>query len=150
MPDIDEQIRRAMQEGQFEDLPGRGRPLQLDEDPFEDPDWRLAHHMLRSAGYSLPWIETRREIEADLATHCLEIQRAWERHQSAAVSPDLTRRRWDQAQVNFREAIAELNKRILSYNLEAPSMQLQLQPINPAREIERAMQTGSGYKNGLK
>jgi DnaJ homolog subfamily C member 28 len=144
MPDTDEQIRRAIQEGQFEDLPGRGRPLQLDEDPFEDPDWRLAHHMLRSAGYSLPWIETRREIEADLDAHRLEIQRAWERHQSAAVDSDLTRQRWDQAQVNFREVIAELNKRILSYNLEAPSMQLQLQPINPAREIKRAMQADGG------
>jgi DnaJ homolog subfamily C member 28 len=144
MPNTDEQIRRAMQEGQFEDLPGQGRPLQLDEDPFEDPDWRLAHHMLRSAGYSLPWIETRREIEADLAAHRLEIQRAWERHQSAAVDTDLTHQRWDQAQVNFREAIAELNKRILSYNLEAPSMQLQLKPINPAREIERTIQIDRG------
>jgi DnaJ homolog subfamily C member 28 len=144
MPDTDEQIRRAMQEGQFEDLPGRGRPLQLDEDPFEDPDWRLAHHMLRSAGYSLPWIETHREIKADLAAQRLEIQRAWECHHSAAVDPHLTRQRWDQAQVNFREAIAELNKRILSYNLEAPSMQLQLQPINPAREIERVMQADGG------
>jgi DnaJ homolog subfamily C member 28 len=144
MPNTDEQIRRAMQEGQFEELPGRGRPLQLDEDPFEDPDWRLAHHMLRSAGYSLPWIETRREIEADLAAHRLEIQRAWERLQSAAVDSDLTSQRWDQAQVNFREAIAELNKRILSYNLEAPSMQLQLQPTNPDREIKRAMQADGG------
>jgi DnaJ homolog subfamily C member 28 len=144
MPNTDEQIRRAMQEGQFEDLPGRGRPLQLDEDPFEDPDWRLAHHMLRSAGYSLPWIETRREIEADLAAHRLEIQRAWERHQSEAKDPHLTRQRWDQAQAGFREAMAELNKRILSYNLEAPSMQLQLLPINPDREIERAMLADGG------
>jgi DnaJ homolog subfamily C member 28 len=144
MPDTDEQIRRAMQEGQFEDLPGRGRPLQWDEDAFEDPDWRLAHHMLRSAGYSLPWIETRREIEADLATHRLEIQRAWERHQSSAVGPHLTRQGWNQAQASFREAIAELNKRILSYNLEAPSMQLQLKPINPDREIERAMLADGG------
>ena len=144
MPNTDEQIRRAMQEGQFEELPGRGRPLQLDDEPFEDPDWRLAHHMLRSAGYSLPWIETRREIEADLATVCLDLKKAWERHQSVARGPDLTRQRWNQAQVNFREAIADLNKRILSYNLEAPSMQLQLNPINPEREIERAMLADGG------
>jgi DnaJ homolog subfamily C member 28 len=144
MPNTDEQIRRAMQEGQFKDLPGRGRPLQLDEDPFEDPDWRLAHHVLRSAGYSLPWIETRREIEADLAAARLDLKKAWERHQAAAKDLDLTRRRWDQAQASFREAIAELNKRILSYNLEAPSMQLQLQPIKPVREIERAIQADGG------
>jgi DnaJ homolog subfamily C member 28 len=144
MPNTDEQIRRAMQEGQFEDLPGRGRPLQLDEDPFEDPDWRLAHHMLRSAGYSLPWIETRREIEADLTAARLDLKKSWERHQAAAKDLDLTRQRWDQAQASFRDAIAELNKRIFSYNLEAPSMQLQLQPINPAREIERAIQADGG------
>jgi DnaJ homolog subfamily C member 28 len=144
MPDTDEQIRQAMQEGQFEGLPGQGRPLQLDEDPFEHPDWRLAHHMLRSAGYSLPWIETRREIKADLAAARLDLKKAWERHQSEAKDPHLTRQRWDQAQVSFRAAIADLNKRILSYNLQAPSMQFQLQPIYPVREIERTIQADGG------
>lgn len=140
MPDIDEQIRRAMEEGQFEDLPGKGRPLNLDEDPFEDPDWRLAHHMLRNAGYSLPWIEKRHEIEEGLADARLTLAQAWERCQNSGSDPVLARARWDKAQAEFRSAAEELNKRIFSYNLEAPSMQLQLMPIDAEREIERLIQ----------
>ena len=32
---IDRQIREAMERGEFDDLPGAGRPLHLDD----DPDW---------------------------------------------------------------------------------------------------------------
>ena len=54
---IEEIIRQAMQEGKFDDLPGKGKPLNLDQNPHQDPDWRVAHHLLKSAGFSLPWIE---------------------------------------------------------------------------------------------
>lgn len=63
---IDEIIRQAMEEGKFDDLPGKGKPLNLDQDPHEDPDWRVAHHMLKSAGFSLPWIERLKEIQVEI------------------------------------------------------------------------------------
>ena len=47
----DEAIRKAMEEGKFDNLPGKGKPLKLDEDPFEDPEWRLANKMLKEGGY---------------------------------------------------------------------------------------------------
>ncbi len=31
MSDIDDPIKKAMQDGQFDDLPGKGKPLNLDE-----------------------------------------------------------------------------------------------------------------------
>ena len=62
---LDEQIRRAMKDGTFDDLPGKGKPLSLEGNPHEDPAWRLAYRMLRSGGHTLPWIEKREEIEAD-------------------------------------------------------------------------------------
>ena len=60
---LDEQIRQAMQDGAFDDLPGKGKPLDLSENPHEDPGWRMAYRMLRANGFSLPWIETRKAIE---------------------------------------------------------------------------------------
>jgi hypothetical protein len=66
MRSIDEQIRQAMEEGKFDDLPGKGRPLRLDENPFEDPEWRMAYQVLHNSGYSLPWLESRRELLKDL------------------------------------------------------------------------------------
>ncbi|UCF26898.1 MAG: DUF1992 domain-containing protein, partial [Chloroflexota bacterium] len=63
---IEEIIRRAIEEGEFDDLPGKGKPLQLDQNPHQDPEWRAAHNMLKSGGFSLPWIESLGEIEVQM------------------------------------------------------------------------------------
>jgi len=59
VPNAEEQIRRAIEEGKFDNLPGKGKPLNLEQNPFEDPEWRLANHVLITSGFSLPWIEKR-------------------------------------------------------------------------------------------
>ncbi len=46
MPNIEDLIQRAIQEGKFSDLPGKGKPLRLDDNPHADPDWQLAYHLL--------------------------------------------------------------------------------------------------------
>jgi DnaJ family protein C protein 28 len=78
MSKAEEQIRRAMEEGQFDNLPGKGKPLNLDENPYEDPEWRMAHHILHNSGFSLPWIETRREIETNLEAARTSIKTTWD------------------------------------------------------------------------
>ena len=74
---IDEQIRKAIADGEFDNLPGKGKPLDLQENPYEDPAWRMAFRMLRSSGYSLPWIETRQAIERDFENACEALARTW-------------------------------------------------------------------------
>ncbi len=139
MPNIEELIRKAFEEGKFENLPGNGRPLQLDDNPFEDPDWRLANHVLRNAGFTLPWLETRREIEAALVSARNDLKRAWNWQKDARAS-DLDSRaidhQWQQSVDKFREQIADINQRITSYNLETPSTYFQLSKIRVERELQ--------------
>jgi hypothetical protein len=59
---VDAQIREAQERGDFENLPGRGKPLDLSS--WGDGDWALAHHILKQAGETLPWISVARDIEA--------------------------------------------------------------------------------------
>ena len=67
-----------MADGKFDNLPGKGKPLHLDEtNPHADPEWELAYRMLKESGYSLPWIETIREIEKDIEAARRDLQRAW-------------------------------------------------------------------------
>lgn len=54
-------IREAQEEGRFDDLPGRGRRLRL-EDDRPAGEMAVAHHVLRNAGVAPPWIETDKEI----------------------------------------------------------------------------------------
>ena len=43
-------IREAMEDGVFEHLDGAGQPLDLTENPYEDPSLRMAHKVLKNKG----------------------------------------------------------------------------------------------------
>lgn len=58
---VDKQIREAEERGDFDNLPGRGRPLRVES---WDDEWGLAFHVLKQAGETLPWIALGRDIEA--------------------------------------------------------------------------------------
>ena len=138
MSDIDDPIKKAMQDGQFDDLPGKGKPLNLDENPFADPEWELAHHVLKSSGFTLPWIETRQQIEKELAEARADLKRAWEWRQSTAaqiIPPAQVELQWQQRLSVFHEKVISLNQRIRDYNLEAPSERFHLLILNADKEI---------------
>lgn len=140
MRDIEEHIRKAMQEGKFENLPGHGKPMRLDQNPYEDPEMRLAYKALRDAGYSLPWIETRREIDSQLETARAELRRSWEWQrspQAAQLAYSVVQAEWQRAQDRFRERIEEINRLIKSYNLEAPSPNFHYYFVNLEKEIKK-------------
>lgn len=58
----EQRIVEALGRGDFEDLPGAGQPLSLEEDPLIPDDQRLAHRILKNAGFTPPEVSTRREI----------------------------------------------------------------------------------------
>jgi hypothetical protein len=96
----DRKIREAMEEGAFEHLEGKGRPLDLQENPYLDPALRMAHRLLRNNGFAPAWIEEGKDLDA-------EIRRLRE-----------CRDQWGPEE--FRRRAAELNRRILAYNLKVP------------------------------
>jgi len=57
----EEKIREAMRAGAFDDLPGAGRPLVLDDDTLIPEDLRIAYRILKNAGCLPPEIEARKE-----------------------------------------------------------------------------------------
>jgi hypothetical protein len=58
---VERLIREAQEAGRFDDLPGHGRPLAL-EDERHAGDLALAHHLLHNAGVAPPWIEADKEV----------------------------------------------------------------------------------------
>jgi DnaJ family protein C protein 28 len=137
---VEEQIRRAMQEGKFDNLPGKGKPLPVDENPYEDPEWRMAYHVLRSSGYSLPWIELRNEIEAEEKAAASDLSRTWNWRLQALHSglpPGPIETEWLRAVSRFKERIEGVNRKIFAYNLQVPSPRFALLKRDPDKEIER-------------
>jgi hypothetical protein len=60
----EKKIAEAMARGEFDDLPGQGRPLDLDADPLVPEDIRVAYRILKNAGYVPPEVEALRSISA--------------------------------------------------------------------------------------
>lgn len=58
----DERIKKAQSEGQFDDLPGAGRPLDMEDDSLVPPDLRMAYKILRNAGFVPPEVSDRKEL----------------------------------------------------------------------------------------
>lgn len=48
---IEERIRRAELRGDFENLPGTGKPLDFDDDLFVPVEMRAANRVLKNSGY---------------------------------------------------------------------------------------------------
>jgi DnaJ homologue, subfamily C, member 28, conserved domain len=59
---VEEKIRQALQNGAFENLPGAGKPLRLDDDSMVPPDLRMAYKLLKDAHCLPPELELHKEI----------------------------------------------------------------------------------------
>jgi hypothetical protein len=58
----EERIRRAMEEGLFNNLEYKGKPIELKEDPFVPEDLRVVYRILKNAGFLPKEVELRKEI----------------------------------------------------------------------------------------
>jgi hypothetical protein len=113
-------IREAIEAGQFDNLPSKGKPIELDIDP--DPSLWMAHHLLRVNGFAPAWIEESKDIDAAVSRFRSDLRNARRRHMAID---------------EFRSRAAELNRRILTYNLKSPSLQVHKLPLDIETELQR-------------
>ncbi len=59
----EERIRQAIQRGEFDDLPGSGKPLVLEDDGHIPDDLRMAYKVLKNADCLPPELELKKEIK---------------------------------------------------------------------------------------
>ena len=72
---VEERIRRAQEEGAFDNLPGEGQPLALDDDRLIPEELRMVCRILKNSGYVPPELEDLRQLrqlEAIVASDALE------------------------------------------------------------------------------
>lgn len=127
---VESGLQTAVNTGAFDNLPGKGKPLRLDSNPFTK-DSALATELLRESGFSLPFIEEKREILAAVSKHENQLLRIWEQYDGSEAA----RQKWALAKQTFAQEMEKLNKKILTYNLKAPSVQLHLRHIKVTERI---------------
>ena len=127
---IDDHIRQAQEKGAFDNLPGQGKPIYLDNNPYAGGQ-ELSLDILQQAGFLPNWLEERQAIEADTERAINKISRAW-----ARVSGDYRRDPlWQKAEKKFRQESLRLNQAIRTYNLKAPAGMPHLIELNVEREL---------------
>jgi len=65
-------ILDAMENGEFDHMEGKGKPLKLEDDSKIPPDLRMGYKILKNSGHLPPELEQEREIRnaKDLLAHC--------------------------------------------------------------------------------
>ncbi len=133
---VERKIREAIARGEFEDLPGKGKPVHIEEYPFTPPEWRLAFKILADAGFVPDWIALDREIRERMERwRSLAAQFARERDEGLA-SPWASERRearilWERRRTWLLKEAEEINERIELFNLKVPIKWLQRRKFCP-------------------
>ncbi len=78
---IEQQIREAMAQGKFDNLPGKGQPLRIDTGEGIPAELRMGYTVLKNAGYLPVEAEWLKEIE-DLRERA---QRCTNEHERSAL-----------------------------------------------------------------
>ncbi len=89
----EQRIRKAYEEGEFNELPGFGKPMDLNDDAGIPEELKMAHRIMKNAGYSTE--------EAGLKQEMMRIE-------------DLIRTCEDD--VEAKSLHRELNEKVLKYN----------------------------------
>jgi DnaJ family protein C protein 28 len=151
---IDQQIREAEEQGKFDDLPGKGQPLDLSPNPYAQ-DREMAFKVLKNAGYAPEWIEQDKAIRGRLERARTTLTRNWEwrvaRLGELAGRSDswseAERRRvkasWQRAIGAFGEETEAINSEIADLNLKVPSARFQRLKVDAANEIARLEDQGT-------
>ena len=126
---IEQQIQRAMAAGQFDNLQGAGKPLNLFDDEDVPEFDRMAFRVLRSNGLAPQWIESYKDVQDDLAR--LARFRALVGERWATLPPADHSRLRDE----FAARVAAANSRILTYNLQAPASHIHLPLLILAEQL---------------
>jgi len=127
---VESQIQKAMQRGDFDNLEGAGKPINLEENPFEPPEMRMMFKILKDNDFAPYWIELGKEIDADMGKFWDEVEHfkrytgifCRDKHNRLAIE------RFEKKKAHFyfeqRLVLEKVNKKILNYNLHCPTFTL--------------------------
>lgn len=123
---VGEMIAKAVERGEFDNLEGTGKPLNLEDNTYELSELHMAYKILKDNGFAPYWIELGKEIDALRDKFYKEID-YFKRY--ARIFFDEKRsggaiRRFELKKNDFytqsREHLAEISKKIFDYNLYCP------------------------------
>jgi Domain of unknown function (DUF1992) len=123
---VERQIREALDQGAFDDLPFQGQPLPREDDAYAG-EWAMAFRVLRNAGATPPWIAADKDARALLDRRDAILARA-------PTAAPFARQR-DRAELE--RLVVQINAAIARLNAEAPTDRQHRRPLDADTELAR-------------
>lgn len=124
---VERQLREAMDDGRFDDLPYQGERLPVEDDAYAG-DRAMAFHVLRNANLAPAWIEADKEARELLAGRDAILARAAARTMRSAIAARRDR-------TELEALVIEINATIARLNAEAPTDRQHRRPLSLADEL---------------
>jgi DnaJ family protein C protein 28 len=148
---VENQIQKARERGDFDNLEGTGKPLDLSENPYEPPELRMVMRILKNSDFTPYWIQLGKDIDADSAKLWQEVEYfkkyslvtlVNQKHTTATV--DRLAKEKAQFYVEKRQQFEKMKKKILDYNLHCPTFRLGRANIEVDDEMSKVIATIEG------
>jgi DnaJ family protein C protein 28 len=127
---VDQQIREAMERGDFDNLRGKGKPQEL-ANHHGDPAQEMAHKIVKDAGFVPYWMELEKEIVREEKEAREAVLRSWRWCEAARgdaiEDPQWVAAEWRKAREAFAQKLTALNTKIINLNLQLPEPMLRKQ-----------------------
>lgn len=139
---VDQLIEEAQERGDFDDLAGTGKPLNLDENHFAG-DMQLAYKMLKDNDFTLPWIADRNDLLDEITKLRAKIKHQWALFGPQVVAMarggqmPMAKRRWTALTAQWQVSIEMLNRRIQDVNFSIPVRRLEIVKLGIEAELTR-------------
>ncbi|XP_070799646.1 dnaJ homolog subfamily C member 28 [Pituophis catenifer annectens] len=133
---VEDLIQESMAKGDFDNLTGKGKPLQKFSDcPHIDPMTHNLNRILIDNGYQPEWILIQKEIRETIEK--LRKTIITSRNKLGDPMTIQKEKQWKEVCEEFRGKIKILNKRINDFNLVVPILSRQMVHFNADKEIAR-------------
>ncbi len=129
-------IKEAIDAGEFDNLPGKGKPLNLDENPMET----IMERILKRSGALPEWAELAREIQKDVDALAPSKERGLRAIRLARNEPSRVHAA-ERLRNDYKERMSTVNKMILKYTYTCPaSVQRPFRTFRIKEEMEQLEQ----------
>ncbi|PWA76499.1 dnaJ-like protein [Artemisia annua] len=139
-----------MEEGHFENLLGKVKPLNLNSNPHADPAEDTLYRILSKNNCAPEWVELNKGIRSDIANWRLTLKKACAYKESGDIS------KWNEYSDSLKAQIRSINNKVFRYNLIVPfgrqmnglNWEKELARLNEVQEIHILKEVDVYYTNG--
>ncbi|CAM0148600.1 unnamed protein product [Urochloa decumbens] len=127
---VEQRIWHSMEEGHFENLPGKGKPLNLNSNPHADPAEDTLYRILSRNGCAPEWVELNKEIRGMIASWRSALKKALVNQSEDDGS------NWNDDCRVLQQQIRQINDKVFRYNLIVPFGR-QMFGLNWDKEVDK-------------